>query len=221
MLKILKWECKKQFQLIKTVLGGLLAVFLLMVLFPASLGKSSFIGIQLMLMLCSMSLGFGMLGFSLYPIYNMVSDFTKKHYIMERMTQRSYFMIFTVKLIMNCASFFIAALIGYAGSNLMSKFTTETRSFFSVDMSQPYLKLMFEFVILYPSTVVFCYLLSSTLPIIKRNRMAGTILGVIILGIASTFVALKGITYIVVIILISCLFLAVSGKLADNYYEQQ
>jgi len=108
MLQVIKWEFVKQYHRLKWMFLLFAAVLLSLTLLPASWFDTENYGSNGILLFFSLILSFGLLVLSLYPMYNMISDFRRKTYTMERITGRSHIQVFFAKIIINLAIFCLA-----------------------------------------------------------------------------------------------------------------
>jgi len=220
MLQVIKWEFVKQFHRLKWIFLFFAVILLFLTLLPASWFKPEKDGSSMILMLFSMILVFGTLGLSLYPMYNMISDFRRKTYTMERITGRSHIPVFFAKIIINLAIFFLANGLVYVGAIQMDKFSTETMRYFTFTLNKPYLAIILEMVLLYPAILLFCYMSASTNHYFRNHRTIGTLIGVAVVSMIGSFLHLSGPVYYVVGLIIGIILIIASGRMADQRFEQ-
>ena len=220
MLQIIKWESVKQFHRLKWLILGFVVILLTLSLLPASLGKSGSDSTGTVLMFFSVTMMFGILGLALYPMYNMISDFRRQTYTMQRITGKSHTAVFFSKIIMNLVVFFLAAGLVYAGTTLMDRFSTENIHFFVYTPNKPYLAIMLEIVLLYPAIILFCYISASTNRIFRNHRLIGTLIGVAVIYIIASLFHLSGTLYYVVGLIVGIILIIAAGRMADKHFEQ-
>lgn len=220
MLQVIKWEFVKQFHRLKWIILFFTAILLSLTLLPASWFDTGNYGPNGILFFFSLTLMFGSLGLSLYPMYNMISDFRRKTYTMERITGRSHIQVFFAKIIINLAVFFLVAGLVYAGTKLLGKFSTETVEYFTWKPNKPYLAIMLEMILLYPAILLFCYISASTNHYFHNNRKLGTFLGVAAAYMIDSYLHLSGPVYYVVGLIIGIILIIASGRMADQRFEQ-
>ena len=220
MLQIIKWESVKQFHRFKWLILGFAVILLTLSLLPASWGKSDNYASKSVLLFFSMAMMFGILGLALYPMYNMISDFRRQTYTMERMTGKSHIAVFFSKIIMNLAVFLLAAGLVYAGTTLMDRFSTNTMHYFMFTANKPYLAIMLEMVLLYPAIFLFCYISASTNRLFRNHRMIGTLIGVAIISTIASFFHLSGTIYYVAGLIVGIALIIAAGRMADKHFEQ-
>jgi len=220
MLQIIKWEFVKQFHRLKWIFLFFAVILLSLALLPASWFETENDATSMILMFFSLTLMFGTLGLSLYPMYNMISDFRKKTYTMDRITGRSHIPVFFAKIIINLAVFFLAAGLVYTGTIMLDKFSTETLHYFTFTPNKPYLAIMLEMVLLYPAILLFCYMSASTNRYFRNHRTIGTFIGVAVVSIIASFFHLSGTVYYVVGLIIGIILIIASGRMADQRFEQ-
>jgi uncharacterized membrane protein len=165
-------------------------------------------------MLFSLVMVLGTFGLALYPMYNMIGDFRRKTYTMERITGKSHILVFFSKIIMNLVMFLLAAGLVYAGTTLMDRFSTENIHFFVYTPNKPYL------VLLYPAIILFCYISASTNRIFRNHRLIGTLIGVAVIAIIASFFHLSGTLYYVVGLIVGIILIIAAGRMADKHFEQ-
>ena len=222
MLQVIKWEFVKQYHRLKWIILLFAAVLLSLALLPASWfhteTESDGYGI---LLFFSLILSFGLLVLSLYPMYNMISDFRSKTYTMERITGRSHIPVFFAKIIVNLAIFFIANGIVYTGTILMDKFNTENVKYFTFTSNKPYWTIALEMILLYPAILLFCYMSASTNHFFQNNRKFMTFIFLIIAAMIGSSLHLSGPVYYVFGLIVGMVLILASGWLADRKFEQQ
>ena len=220
MLQIIKWESVKQFHRLKWLILGFAVILLTLSLLPASWGKSENYASEFVLMLFSVVMMFGTLGLALYPMYNMISDFRRQTYTMERITGKSHIAVFFSKIIMNLAAFLLAAGLVYAGTTLMDRFSTNTMHYFTFTANKPYWAIMLEIVLLYPAIFLFCYISASTNRLFRNHRMIGTLIGIAVISIIASFFHLSGTVYYVTGLIVGITLIIAAGRMADKHFEQ-
>ena len=220
MLQIIKWEFVKQFHRLKWILLFFAVILLSLTLLPASWFETENDATSMILMFFSLTLIFGALGLSLYPMYNMISDFRRKTYTMERITGRSHIPVFFAKIIINLAIFFLDNGLVYTGAILMDRFSTETTHYFTWTLNEPYLEIMLEMVLLYPAILLFCYMSASTHRFFRDHRMIGTLIGVAAAYMIHSYLHLSGPVYYVVGLVTGIILIIASGEIADQRFEQ-
>ena len=214
MLQVIKWEFVKQYHRLKWIILLFAAVLLSLALLPASWFHAEKYGTSMILMFFSMTLIFGALGLSLYPMYNMISDFRRKTYTMERITGRSHIPVFFAKIIINLAIFFLANGLVYVGAIQIDKFSTETMRYFTFTLNKPYLAIILEMVLLYPAILLFCYMSASTNHYFRNHRTIGTLIGVAVVSMIGSFLHLSGPVYYVVGLVTGIILIIASGRMA-------
>jgi len=220
MLQVIKWEFVKQYHRLKWMFLLFAAVLLSLALLPASWFKTESDGYYSILLFFSLILSFGLLVLSLYPMYNMISDFRRKTYTMERITGRSHIQVFFAKIIINLAIFCLANVLIFTGTILMDKFNTETVKYFTFASQKPYWTTALEMVLLYPAILLFCYMSASTNHYFQNNRRLGTFIGVVGVSILGSYLHLSGPVYYVVGLIIGIILIIASGRMADQRFEQ-
>jgi len=220
MLQIIKWESVKQFHRLKWLILGFAVIFLVMILLPASWGKSESDASGTVLMLFSVVMMFGILGLALYPMYNMISDFRRQTYTMQRITGKSHTAVFFSKIIMNLAVFLLVAGLLYSGTTLMDRFSTENMHYFTFTLNEPYLQIMLEMVLLYPAIFLFCYISASTNRFFRNHRTIGTLLGIAGISTIASFFHLSGTVYYVTGLIVGIALIIAAGRMADKHFEQ-
>ena len=220
MLQTIKWESIKQFHRLKWIILGYAVLLLALTLIPAEWGKEGSAVSRIILMLFSVLLMFGILGLSLYPMYNMISDFRRKTYTMDRITGKSHIKVFLSKIIMNLAVFFLVTGIVYVGTILMDRFSTQTMKYFTYTLNKPYLAIMLEMVLLYPAIFLFCYMSASTNRFFRNHRIIGTLIGAAIISAIFSYFQLSGTVYYIVGFIVGMILVIASGYLADRRFEQ-
>jgi len=220
MLQTIKWESIKQFHRLKWIILGYAVLLLALTLIPADWGKEGSAASQMVLMFLSIVMMFGALGLSLYPMYNMVSDFRRKTYTMDRITGKSHIKVFLSKIIMNLAVFFLAAGIVYIGTILMDRFSTKTMNYFTYTLNKPYLTIMLEMVLLYPAIFLFSYMSASTHRFFRNHRMIGTLIGVAIISAITSYFQFSGTVYYIIGFIVGMILVIASGRMADQQFEQ-
>ena len=220
MLQIIKWEGIKQFHRLKWLILGFAVILLTLPLLPASWGKSEHDATGIVLLFFSMAMMFGVLGLALYPMYNMISDFRRQTYTMERITGKSHIAVFFSKIIMNLAVFLLAAGLVYAGTTLMDRFSTNTMHYLVFTANKPYGAIMLEMVLLYPAIFLFCYISASTNRLFRNHRTIGTLICVAVISMIASFFHLSGTVYYVTGLIVGIILIIAAGRMADKHFEQ-
>lgn len=220
MLHVIKWELVKQFHRLKWIILIFAAILLTLTILPANWFKTENNATSPILLLFSMILSFGTAGLLFYPMYSMISDFRRKTYTMERIAGTSRIPVFLSKIFINLAIFFLATGLGYAGTNLMDKFSTESTHYFTYKLNVPFFEMRIDVVLLYPAILLFCYMAASTNRYFRNHRTIGTLIGLVIAAMIGSNIHLSGpVHYVVGLIIGIALFIA-SGWLADRGFEQ-
>jgi len=220
MLQTIKWESIKQFHRLKWIIFGYAVLLLALTLIPADWGKEESSASRVVLMFFSFLLMLGTLGFSLYPMYNMISDFRRKTYTMDRTTGKSHIKVFLSKIIMNLGVFMLAAGIICAGTILMDRFSTVSMHYFTFTPNKPYPAIMLEVVLLYPAILLFCYISASTHRFFRNHRIIGTLIGIAVISSISSYFQLSGTVYYIVGFIAGMILVIASGWMADRRFEQ-
>jgi uncharacterized protein with PQ loop repeat len=220
MLQVIKWEFVKQYHRLKWLLLFFAAVLLFMALLPASWFDTENDGTNGILLFFSLILSFGLLVLSLYPMYNMISDFTRKTYTMERITGRSHIPVFLAKIFANIVVFCLANVIVFTGTRLMDKFSTESVHYFTMSLSDPYWTIALEMILLYPAILLFCYMSASTNHFFQNNRKFMTFIFLVFAGFIGSALHPTGPVYYVVGSVIGLILIIASGRMADRRFEQ-
>lgn len=220
MLQVIKWEFVKQFHRLKWIILFFAVILLSLTLLPASWVKTGNDGRSMIVMFFSLTFMFGALGLSLYPMYNMISDFRRKTYTMERITGRSHIQVFFAKIVINLAVFLLVAGLVYANTKVLGRFSTETMPYFTFTPNEPYTAIVLEMVLLYPAILLFCYMTASTNHYFRNHRTIGTLIGIAVAGMIGSFLHLSGPVYYVVGLIIGIILIIDSGRLADKEFEQ-
>ena len=220
MLQVIKWEFVKQYHRLKWMFLLFAAVLLSLALLPASWFETENDATSMILMFFYLTLAFGALGLSLYPMYNMISDFRRKTYTMERITGRSHIPVFFAKIIINLAVFLLVAGLVYANTKVLGRFSPETMHYFTFTPNEPYMAIVLEMVLLYPAILLFCYMSASTNHYFRNHRTIGTLIGVAVVSMIGSFLHLSGPVYYVVGLITGIILIIASGRMADQRFEQ-
>lgn len=160
-----------------------------------------------------------------YPMYNMICDFRKKSYALERSSGAEMWKSILAKSIVNLAVALIAAGVMFLAITVFQRFNTESTKYFSVFPSERIPKgwlfpvFLIEAAIVYPAQILFGYIMASTGRIFRNHRIIGTLLWLAVFNFITMGVWNTG-NYLLPELVMALLLFVVAARRADQRYEQ-
>ncbi|MBN1892210.1 MAG: hypothetical protein JW780_05455 [Clostridiales bacterium] len=225
MAATIKWEFIKAFHRLRKLFVVLIALFGVIWILPSGWAAVWGNPFDVGLVTLSMTVGICILILSLYPMYNVIHDFRKKTYALERGTGSPFRNVVVAKIIVNLLVVGVTGVCVVAASLLFEKFNTESVHYFSISSNHVITLTLVDAWLMSPTILLFAYIVASTGRVFRDARLIGTIMigaplaymnlitsGPVVADIASEVLVAK--------LLVAAIILVVTVWLAERKYEQ-
>lgn len=225
MLSIIKWEFIKTLRRLWGILLFQACVIAVSAIVPVGLFRTSDHGTDIIAFILSFCLIFTIPILMFYPMYNMICDFRKKSYALERSSGVEMWKSILAKSIVNLAVALIAVGVMFLAITVFQRFNTESTKYFSVFPSERIPKgwifpvFLIEAAIVYPAQILFGYIMASTGRIFRNHRIIGTVLWLAVFNYVTIWIWSTG-NYLLPELIMALLLFTVAARRADRRYEQ-
>lgn len=225
MLSIIKWEFIKTSRRLWGIVLFVVCVIALTSIIPVGLFRTSDHGTDFIAFTLSFCLIFTIPILMFYPMYNMICDFRKKSYALERSSGVEMWKSILAKSIVNLAVALITLGLLFLAVNVFQRFNTESTRYFALFPSDRipdgwlFPVFLIEAAIVNPAEILFGYIMASTGRIFRNHRIIGTVLWLTVFNYVTIWIWSTGI-YLLPELILALLLLAAAARRADRRYEQ-
>jgi|GEM_PF-976271 len=225
MLSIIKWEFIKTYRRLWGLLLFQACVIAAAAIVPVGLFRASDHDTDFVAFILSFCLIFTIPVLMFYPMYNMICDFRKKSYALERSTGAELWKSILAKSIVNLVVALIALGVMFLAVYVFQRFNTESTKYFAFFPSDRipdgwlFPVFLIEATIVNPAEILFGYIMASTGRIFRNHRIIGTVLWLAVFNYVTIWIWSTG-NYLIPELVMALLLLAVAARRADRRYEQ-
>lgn len=225
MLSIIKWEFIKTGRRLWGIVIYIIVDLLISYLIPVDLPWGKTDSFDPLVLFLSLSVGFCFLFLAFYPMYNMICDFRKKSYALERSSGVEMWKAILAKSIVNLAVVLLVFGGLFLASKVFQRFSTDHVKYLYLTQSERipdgwvFPIFLIEVAIINPAQILFGYIMASTGRIFRNHRIIGTLLWLAVFNFITMGVWNTG-NYLLPELVMALLLFVVAARRADRRYEQ-
>lgn len=179
MIKILKWELKKDYYSMRWVLGLCAIVLTLLYLFSLHARISGIVSSVYSGAIFAMNVAISLVGgyfIFIFPIWNVVGGFQKPLYLLEKSRGISYGKILLIKIIVNFISVGTGISLPVIGTNLINRFGFIGTEFMIFTLGEEFRTIaatLFYIAVFFPILGAFIFLMLSSIGGLRKTKGIG------------------------------------------------